>query len=361
MNLESLKAPTLIVDKKKVTENINFMANKAKDHNIVLRPHFKTHQSAKVGDRFRLSGIDKITVSSVQMAKYFAAEAWKDITIAFPMNIRETEDILLLAKQVNLNVLISSVETAKFLSKQCKTPLSYFIKIDAGYGRAGVSAENTEKIKQIIDVLQANKSIAFKGFLAHFGNTYYAKGKNEVLKIYADSKERLIKLKNQFLNDYPDLILSVGDTPSATLVNDFEGIDEIRPGNFVFYDLMQYYIGVCTLSQIAVALACPVVDIYPQRNEILIYGGGVHLSKEYTLDNDGNKIFGQIVTLNKDGWEVSEAKAVLRNISKEHGIVSVHPDFIKTVKIGDLVGVLPVHSCLTADLMRQNGGFYFLE
>jgi len=33
-------------------------------------------------------------------------------------------------------------------------------------------------------------------------------------------------------------------------------VDEIRPGNFVFYDLMQYRIGSCSVGQIAVAMAC---------------------------------------------------------------------------------------------------------
>jgi len=337
------------------------MANKAKQHGLVLRPHFKTHQSAVVGEWFKDEGIKQITVSSVQMAKYFAQNGWEDITIAFPLNIREIDDVVRLANQVKLNILISSPETAQLVAEKVNISLSYFIKIDAGYGRAGIVPENTEKIQRIIETINQNKSVAFKGFLAHFGNTYHAHNKEEVLRIYDESKERLIKLKNRFLSDFPNLILSIGDTPSATLTNDFQGVDEIRPGNFVYYDLMQYYIGACTFDKIAVALACPVVDVYPERNEILIYGGAVHLSKEYSIDYQSNKTYGQIVSLNENNWQVPETKPYLKSISQEHGIISVHPDFLKSIKIGDLLGVLPVHSCLTADLMRQNGGFLILE
>ncbi|MCF6240006.1 MAG: alanine racemase [Bacteroidales bacterium] len=357
MNINTIKHPTLLIDKEKVIRNIAFMTDKAKKHKLILRPHFKTHQSAEIGNWFRDFGIEQITVSSVSMAQYFTKNAWKDITIAFPLNIRELEDISELAKQVKLNVLISSEATAKYFSENINNSVSYFIKIDAGYGRAGVKAENFTEITKIVQICSRNKNIGFKGFLAHFGNTYHAKNKEEVLKIYQMSKKRLISLKSHFVKDFPNLILSIGDTPSSTLSTDFKGIDEIRPGNFVFYDLMQHFIGACTLDKIAVALACPVTDIYPERSELLIYGGAVHLSKEYILDKQGNKIFGQIVTLNKNSWQITDKPMYISNISQEHGIVSVHHDFLKSVKTGDLIGVLPVHSCLTADLMRQNGGF----
>ncbi len=76
------------------------MAQKAKAHNLIFRPHFKTHQSAEIGNWFKDEGVNKITVSSVQMAEYFAESGWKDILIAFPVNIRETEQINRLASKI---------------------------------------------------------------------------------------------------------------------------------------------------------------------------------------------------------------------------------------------------------------------
>lgn len=357
MGLQKIKHPTLVISKEKAVRNINFMNDKSKQHNILFRPHFKTHQSADVGKWFRDKGIEKITVSSLKMAKYFAENNWNDITIAFPLNIRELDEISKLAEQIKLNVLISSLDTATDFTKKIKSNISYYIKIDAGYGRAGIIAENKEKISQIIDICSKNSTITFEGFLAHFGNTYHAKNKEEVLNVYHESKKRMMDLKNHFIKDFPQLILSIGDTPSATLTNDFQGIDEIRPGNFVYYDLMQHFLGVCTLDKIAAVLACPVVDIYPERNEILIHGGAVHLSTEYLTDTQGNKIFGQMITLKDDHWQIPDKQMYVSKLSQEHGIVSVSPDVLNSIKIGDLVGIIPVHSCLTADLMRQNGGF----
>ena len=96
--------PTLILDKKRCLANIEKMANKAKRNNINFRPHFKTHQSAEIGSWFRNFDVTSITVSSVRMAKYFAANGWNDITIAFPVNILEIGQINELALKISLNI-----------------------------------------------------------------------------------------------------------------------------------------------------------------------------------------------------------------------------------------------------------------
>ena len=60
-------------------------------------------------------------------------------------------------------------------------------------------------------------------------------------------------------------IFSIGDTPAMSVVDNFDVIDEIRPGNFVFYDVMQQNIGFCYFEDIAVALAVQVVAKHPER------------------------------------------------------------------------------------------------
>jgi D-serine deaminase-like pyridoxal phosphate-dependent protein len=61
-------------------------------------------------------GVRAITVSSVQMAEYFAAAGWKDILIAFPLNWREMDAVNALAEKINLAVLVDCMESAQFLA-----------------------------------------------------------------------------------------------------------------------------------------------------------------------------------------------------------------------------------------------------
>ncbi|MBN1252296.1 MAG: alanine racemase [Bacteroidales bacterium] len=353
MIFENIKEPTLILDKSIAIANIKKMVEKAQKNNLIFRPHFKTHQSADIGEWFRRFGVDKITVSSVKMAKYFADAGWKNITIAFPLNIREITDIQELAKKIELNILISSVEHIEKINFIIKSQLNFFIKIDAGYNRAGILADDFTTIEKILNYSKNNKLLNFKGFLSHYGNTYSAENKQDVLKIFNNSNEKLKVLKQKYINSYPDLKISIGDTPSCSIADNFSGIDEIRPGNFIFYDLMQLNLGVCKYNNIAVKMLCPVIDKYPQRNEILIYGGAVHFSKEFIIDKNGIKNFGQIINLYKSEEKTSVKNTYIKNLSQEHGIVSAEKNAFNKIEIGDLLEIIPVHSCLSANLVKK--------
>ena len=340
--------PTLLLDLQKCKNNIQRMVEKAKKNNLIFRPHFKTHQSVQIGKIFKEFGIDKITVSSVEMAQYFADANWNNITIAFPFNPLEIIELENLADKINLNILISSKDSAEKLRQVTYKKMNYFIEIDTGYHRSGIAAEDILQIEKTINLLKFQHN--FKGFLTHSGNTYQANSTNEILSIHEDTIKKMSVLKHKFNSKFPELIISIGDTPSCALAENFENIDEIRPGNFVFFDLMQYNLGVCNLNDIAVCMACPVVDINRERNEIVIYGGGIHFSKEFIMQN-GEKIFGQVVKLNETDWQKPAEVSYLNSLSQEHGIIQASDKLISEISIGDIVGIIPVHSCMTANLM----------
>ncbi len=352
--IRNIIKPTLIIDKSKCLRNIKRMAEKARNSGVKFRPHFKTHQSAEVGSWFRSFGVDSITVSSVSMAEYFFRNGWRDITIAFPVNILEIDHINDLAAHSELNLLVISRETLKFLIENIKTQTGIYIKIDTGYHRTGILAEDVMELDILIEDIRNSNKLEFKGFLTHAGHTYHAKSINDILSIHEESKRQLLTLKERYSSAFENIIISVGDTPSCSIATDFTDLDEIRPGNFVYYDLMQHNIGSCSLNNIADSMACPVVGKDSSRNEIFIYGGAVHFSKEYLLFEDGLKYYGLIVHLNDDSWSEPLKNTFLARISQEHGIVKTSPEYFDNFNIGDLIGVLPVHSCLTANLMRED-------
>jgi D-serine deaminase-like pyridoxal phosphate-dependent protein len=115
---------------------------------------------------------------------------------------------------------------------------------------------------------------------------------------------------------------------------------------------MQHQIGSCKSSQIAVALACPIVAIHKRRSEIVIYGGGVHFSKDHIEDEEGH-IYGRIVEETASGWGDIIPGIYVKSLSQEHGIVSVPKGMIEKYSVGDHLLILPVHSCMTADLMKH--------
>ena len=116
---------------------------------------------------------------------------------------------------------------------------------------------------------------------------------------------------------------------------------------------MQFALGSCRLEEIAVALICPVVAMHPNRMEAVIYGGAVHLSKEQTLLTPApDPVYGLAISWDGKNWDTGNILGKVSALSQEHGIISLTQAGCN-LKPGDLVAILPVHSCLTANLMKR--------
>lgn len=347
----TITQPTLLVDEHKCKANIALMAQRANTLGVDFRPHFKTHQSLEVGRWFKEYGVTKITVSSLRMAQYFAAE-WNDITVAFPVNILEIATINELAVRISLNVLVESTDSLSYLARHLKHKVRFYIKVNIGNQRAGVLPEDDAAIQAMLEVAENSAHLHFLGFLGHAGQTYTCRGKSVIQAAHDMARAKLVAVKKRYKGQHPNCIASYGDTPSCSVAENFEGIDEIRPGNFVFYDVMQAHIGSCTEAQIAVAMACPIVAIHEVQKELIVYGGGIHLAKDRIETNDQIS-YGKVVQLTSEGWSAPLADCYVKKISQEHGVLQVTEATIKDYKVGELIGVLPIHSCMTVDVMRS--------
>ncbi len=388
-----LAQPTPLVDPTRVRANIARMASRARESGVRLRPHFKTHQSAEVGGWFREQGVEAITVSSLRMARYFASHGWRDITVAFPANLREIDTIAALAEEISLGILVDDPSVVRVLADGLSTAVRAWVKIDTGLGRAGARWDDHPRLEAVAEALKPAVRLEYAGVLTHAGHSYAARSRAALLAVHAESVARLWAARDVLAARLGRAgELSIGDTPTCSTVERFEGVDEIRPGNFVFYDLMQLAIGSCREEALAVAITCPVVGKYPRRGEIVIYGGAVHLSKEALVgwpapegtmghrermvgtggsaslgapatipestasdrdDPGARRIYGCLATDPGAGLGRPEPRASVTALSQEHGVVRVPPELWDAVDVGDLVLVFPVHACLACDLFDR--------
>ena len=346
--LEQIASPTLLIDEKITRANLEKMANKAQALGKKLVPHWKTAQSRIVGNWAKDYGIREVTASSISLAEYLCGQGWDCIHIAFPFNIREIPRLNRMAAQQGISVQIVNAAVAKALAEGLTEKVEFFVELDAGYGRTGIQAAQEVELEAILTQASGSEFLKFKGFYIHPGPTYYGKDTN---KIHLESQEALAQMKAKYLHRYPNIVTRLGDTPGCAVRSEFGEVDELGPGNFVFFDLMQVQLGSCTKEDIAVCLAVPVVDIRKDRKEILIHGGGVHLAKDILINEDGSKNFGEIVLLHENGWSIPSHRSFVKSISQEHGIIQASDELLASVQVGDLLGVLPVHSCMTADCM----------
>jgi D-serine deaminase-like pyridoxal phosphate-dependent protein len=179
--------PFLFVNETRVKRNNERITKKAIESHVRFHPHFKTHQSALIGECFRDLGILTITVSSLDMAEYFASHNWNDITVWW---------------------------------------------------------QNKEKVEKIAQIIKQADNLLLQGILTHAGQSYQVTSVSDIEQIHRDSILQMKDVKNYLLsNGYLNIKISTGDTPTCSIATDFSGIDEIRPGNMVFYDIQQVRLG----------------------------------------------------------------------------------------------------------------------
>ncbi|MRR30783.1 alanine racemase, partial [bacterium] len=226
--------------------------------------------------------------------------------------------------------------------------VNIWLKIDSGSGRTGLPWDQPTAIASLAQAVGQSEKTRLRGLLTHAGNTYSASSPAEICQRYQDSVSRMTSLRTDLWDSAHGLLeVSVGDTPGCTVCPDLGQVDEIRPGNFVFYDGQMLRLGVCQPSQIAAVLACPVVALHPERGEVLVYGGAIHLSKDVVIENS-QPHYGYVVHLNANGeWSAPLTSARVSRLSQEHGILSLPAAEIDQLRVGDWLGVIPAHICLT--------------
>ena len=218
--------------------------------------------------------------------------------------------------------------------------------MDCGYHRAGVDPLKPESV-QLARQLAASDNIDFKGILTHAGHSYHCSGPAEIIKVARQERDVMVQFANRLYQDgIASQAVSVGSTPTAMHAPDWQGVTEIRPGNYVFFDKFQADIGSCRPEQVAATVLTTVAAHYPAHNQMLIDAGALALSKDLGADHLGDKIdFGSVV---------NHPRLRLFSISQEHGLITANdPLAFEKFPVGSLLQIIPNHSCLTAALFAK--------
>ncbi|QZT38622.1 alanine racemase [Halosquirtibacter xylanolyticus] len=338
----------LVINKKICCTNIAKMAEKCKKNNVSLRPHVMTHRSTQIASWFRTYGIDKIAVSSFNVAEYFMEHGWDDITVTVPFNIHHLDQLNQLNEKIKLQVVAEHLSTLEKVEAQITKPISIYLKIDTDGEILGVAASNTAKIEKIIQFLHAKKDkFIFKGFLAHPYHTFLCKTRHGVNSIHYDTILQLRKLRNMFQSYFPKMELVLGDTLSALICNDFRNISEIQPSTFVFNDALTWKMGACKLEDIALRIRTTVIAKNKARNEIVIQSNEQHLTRNSYINVDGKPLYGRIIKKVENKDILLGELNYIHKMSLTHATIKVTPSEFFKIKRGDTIEVIPVKAPAT--------------
>ncbi len=335
MKTFDLTTPALIVDYEKLIKNIEEMANFAKKYNKKLRPMIKTHKSielAKIQEDFGISGIQCAKLSE---AEVFADAGFDDIFIS--SEIVDTEK-LKRAKNLNKKVKklilsVDSIEGIRKISEVFDDEKTYVrIEINSGHNRCGI---NPEDVLSLYKEIKKSKNIIFDGVFTHGGHVYKVKSEDEREKFSFEEASAVLEAK-RILEEggIKCETISIGSTPSVFISGKIDGITEIRPGNYVFYDYKQVSLGVASLDRCALFVLSQVIS-KPDNFRAYIDAGAKVLGLDY-LEIENEKIYGYLL---------DEPQTKLFSLSEEHGWLKLKEN--SKIKIGDKLKIVPIHSCIT--------------
>lgn len=349
--LDQLQTPALLLDLGQLQKNITNIIQFAKKYRINYRPHIKTHKSIEIAKRQIQAGAIGITVATVSEAEVMVDGGIDNLLIAFPISAKgKLQRVLKLMERAKIIVTVDSIEQATLLNdffKNHQQTINVWIKVNSGLNRCGV--EPNHEVVQLAQHIMQLDALFLDGIFTHAGHSYTASSDEMLERMAIEEAEAVItsaKLCEQ--TGIKIIHKSIGSTPTFKRAGQIDGITEIRPGNAVFYDMVQVGLKVATLDQCALSVVTTVASV--KNNRAIIDAG----SKTLALDKGahGNE------SVKGHGYIVEYPQLVIERLSEEHGVITGVG--VENLQINERLTIIPNHACTVANLFDhytivQNG------
>ena len=338
MHISELETPAVVVDLDVMDRNLSRMADYCREHQLLLRPHTKTHKIPELARRQIAGGATGITVAKIGEAEVMLNAGLTDILIAYPIvGPGKARRLAAIAERAKITVALDSEEAAADISaavSRLGAKVGILIELDVGFNRCGVS--NEVEFVTLAKKIGSLPGLEFKGlmfFPGHFGVEPQERAMlrvrvNELLDRVAAACER---------EQLRAAVISGGSTPAAYEMNLFHRVNETRPGTYIFNDRNTVGVSAALLDDCALSVLVTVVSAGHGR--AAIDGGSKTFSSDRYQAEDGTG-FGLIK---------EDRAAQIERLSEEHGHLNVTRSD-RRYKVGDRLSVIPNHVCTTVNM-----------
>jgi D-serine deaminase-like pyridoxal phosphate-dependent protein len=119
------------------------------------------------------------------------------------------------------------------------------------------------------------------------------------------------------------------------------GLNEIRPGTYIFNDKNTWHMEACAFEDCAASIVTTVISTARPR-QVIVDGGSKTFSSD-RLAGSSEVSFGHVV---------EAPGAVFSKINEEHGFIDLR-NAAEEFSVGDRVRIIPNHICVAMNLHEQ--------
>jgi 3-hydroxy-D-aspartate aldolase len=239
-NVSDLGTPALIVDLEAFERNIQKMASHCRASNIALRPHAKTHKSAKVAKRQIAAGAIGQCSASLDEAEFLAGAGIASILITAPI-VSEPAIRRLLALNAVCPELLAVADSQQAVlrfslaASNAGQVLRLLVDIDLGHHRTGVVPG--QPACDLARLVAQSPNLQFAGIQGYAGHLMHLSDRDErqVRSAAALSQLRLTRDRLSDLGLSPRIITG-GGTGSFDIDPAEQVLTELQAGSYIFMD-----------------------------------------------------------------------------------------------------------------------------
>jgi D-serine deaminase-like pyridoxal phosphate-dependent protein len=306
---------------------------------VSLRPHIKTHKSIELATMQRDAGAVGITAAKLSEASVFVDAGFTDVFIAYPIiGKAKCAAAAQLAGRCRLIVGIENAVAVADLSAAAVAAgviIGVRIEVESGLQRCGAAPESVLEIAQLVI---AAPGLLLDGIFTYRGAWFAGANGQDPAALGRSEGELMVALAIQLRAEgIPIGTVSVGSTPTGWSAAQVPGVTEIRPGTYVYGDLMQLKAGSATEADVALSILCTIVS-RPSATTATVDGGSKTFAGDIAYERTG--LPGYATVVGGDG--------TLVRMSEEHGVIQFSEP--SAVAVGARIALRPIHVCTTVNL-----------
>lgn len=352
--LRDLATPALLLDRDIMRANLKRMADHIGNLGCKLRPHVKTHKSRDVlRDVVDAGGTIGITVSTLHEAAYFLEGGHKNILYAVGITPNKVEMAAqLMRRGCDLTVVTDNEPMARLLAERAESEgvvLSVLIELDVDGHRSGADP-NGDGLIPLAHTIHSAKGLMLKGVMTHAGGSYDCSSVDAIKRHARQERDRSVGAAERLRAEgLPCPIVSIGSTPTAVMTENLDGVTEIRPGVYTFFDLFQAGLNIASVDDIAVSVLTTVIGHQPEKGWIIVDAGWMAMSRDRgTAKQHVDQGYGLIC----DAGGTPLGDAIMAGANQEHGIITARDSApsldLSAFPVGSALRILPNHACATS-------------